>query len=446
MSQATPNVLIISHNALSDTQNNGKTMSSFFRGWPKEHIAQIFLSYEDPDFSVCERFYRILDTEVLRNALRGGELPGQVINAGSYESIAGQKAELSGNRLYTAIRNIFVRRTPIATVARNFFWNRRRWITEGLTSWLDEFSPDIVFFQSSNCAFAFDMVRYICERYSIPLVMETTDDYVTGKFTLDPFFWIDHAAILKRYRWAAKYAYCTFAIGDKMAEEYSRRFGGRFEVAMNSVELTGKPSFSEPAGKQKLLFAGNLGLNRWKVVEKAGRALAELGQEGIADAELEICSLVPPPDKILRRLTIPGRMSFIGALNSEQLAEKREQSTLLLHVEAFDRRNRFVTRLSVSTKIPEYMCSGRCIMAIGPGDVASIEYLRDNRIGCVAASGKPGDIKQALTGILGSGELRREYAERAYEIASRRHSRSENSAMIQSAIYEACEKNRAAQN
>ena len=55
-----------------------------------------------------------------------------------------------------------------------------------------------------------------------------------------------------------------------------------------------------------------------------------------------------------------------------------------MHVEAFDKKNRKITRLSMSTKISEYVASGAQVLAIGPSDVASMRCLADNRLGlCV---------------------------------------------------------------
>lgn len=65
-----PRVLVIAHNPFSDTQNNGKTLSAFFNGWPKDKLAQIYLTPDKPDYTVCENFFRITDLEVLKSFLK----------------------------------------------------------------------------------------------------------------------------------------------------------------------------------------------------------------------------------------------------------------------------------------------------------------------------------------------------------------------------------------
>ena len=59
--------------------------------------------------------------------------------------------------------------------------------------------------------------------------------------------------------------------------------------------------------------------------------------------------------------------------------KKNNEADILLHVESFNEKMKKYTRLSISTKIPEYLASKRLIIAIGPVDIASIEYLKDNK-------------------------------------------------------------------
>lgn len=431
-----PRVLVISHNPFSNMQNNGKTLEALLERVPRDNLAQIYLTRDDPDFDFCRRYYRIFDIEVLKNVL-GAPAPGCEVKQEEYQPVGEALNAEQSNKLYNFVRNLFIKRVPAAICLRNLLWGLDRWKTDRLISWLDSFSPDIVFFQSSNCTFAFDLVEWVCERYKIPMIMETTDDYVTEKLTLDPFFWIDIKRMQGRYRRAANYARCVFAIGDKMAEEYSARFGGRYKVAMNSVPISGQMTQwnglpDAPGRKRKILFAGNLGLNRWKVIEKIGQACELLARDpNPIDAGVEICSLVPPNKKILRRLTIPNRMKYIGALGGEQLAAARESSDLLLHVESFDRQNKFITRLSVSTKIPEYMASGRCILAVGPPDVASIEYVKKSGAGVVSSSLSAEDIANTLRSILSDGEARRRCVATAWKTAASRHNRDEISREVE---------------
>jgi len=436
-----PNILIVSHNPLSDSQSNGKTLSSFFKGYPKDKVAQLFLTMENPDYTITDKFYRIQDTEILKCFLKRQKTAGKVIDKNEEDSVVQRKTILHKNKVYLFIRNIFQQRLPLALLFRDILWNMDYWKTDSLKQWLKEQSPDIVFFQSSNSPFLFRIVKWICGELDIPMIMQTTDDYVTLNFSLDPFYFLHVRSIKKWYTWAVEKAHCVVAIGDLMASEYKRRFGGNYLVAMNSVEIEDVAKYQYQGDAIRLLYAGNLGLNRWKVLSLLGHCLAELREENIK-GELSIYSIVEPEGKAAEALNLPPYMSFKGRLNQEQLKQAKEASDILVHVEAFDRKNKHITRLSISTKIPEYMQSGRCILAIGPSDVASINYLESNEMAMVVTDPEKGKLKESLRRIIMDEQERIHFADRAREIAVERHSINTIKDMIYDAIIDAVEKNK----
>ena len=64
-----PKILIISANALSETQNNGKTIVSLFNKWPKNKIAHLYFREEEEDRERCEKFFYISDYDALDSIL-----------------------------------------------------------------------------------------------------------------------------------------------------------------------------------------------------------------------------------------------------------------------------------------------------------------------------------------------------------------------------------------
>ena len=61
-----PKVLVVANNSFSETSNMGRTLGSFFKGWPLDRIAQFCISTTEPDYSVCQNYYMITDREMLR--------------------------------------------------------------------------------------------------------------------------------------------------------------------------------------------------------------------------------------------------------------------------------------------------------------------------------------------------------------------------------------------
>lgn len=432
--QEYPKVLVIAHNSFSDNQSNGKTLSAFFNGWPKEKIAQLYLTYDKPDITVCNKFYRITDFDVLKQFFTKKDTSKEINEIDAIND--NDKQSVHRSKWYMFVRNLFFKRIPLMYCIRNMFWNLvKPWNNEKVKKWIKSFNPDIIFFQSSNVYAIFDMVESIMNMTHAKLYMETTDDYVTTHFSLDPFYWINITKMIDRYRKAINNSETIFAIGDLMAKEYKEKFGGNYQVAMNSVELKNEIiSYDEVKNSSILLtYAGNLGLNRWRVLSKIGKALSKLKKDENINAKLEIYSIHTPSKKIIKKLT-NDVMSFKGSLNTEELVKKRNQSDILVHVESFDKKNKYITRLSVSTKIPEYLLSQRCILAVGPKDVASIKYISDNKAGYVITSLDENNIKENLKYIILNRSEREYYIKNGKELADNRHSFEKNKQIVQRTI------------
>ena len=61
--------------------------------------------------------------------------------------------------------------------------------------------------------------------------------------------------------------------------------------------------------------------------------------------------------------------------------ENLARADILLHVESFEEKEKNYFRLSMSTKIPEYLSVGRPVLVVGPDDIGSVEYIRQNHVG-----------------------------------------------------------------
>ncbi len=434
-----PRVLVVSHNPFSDVQNNGKTLQAFFEGWPRESLAQLYLTLDEPSFTQCDRFYRVTDLDVLKDLLPGRSGAAGPVQRRDWEEDSEVKASLGRRPAYRAIRKIFLARPPAALVARSTVWKHARRDGDRFRAWLDEVDPELVFFQSSSAVFAFDLVEEICRERAIPLVMETTDDYVTPASRWAPFSRTYYRQMQAAYARAVRRSHAVIAIGTTMAEEYAARFGGRWEVAMNAVDRQPTPAPRPDDGRRpvQLLFAGNLGLNRWKVLASVGAALDLLAEQHGREASLDIWSIDAPEPAVLAALTASPRVTFRGATDSESLLGHRAEADLLVHVESFDPHNRHITRLSVSTKIPEYMAADRVILAVGPDDVASIRYVADEDFGVVVTSQDPQEIADRLALVLADPERQADLRARALDLVEQRHSRERTREMVARVVAEA---------
>jgi hypothetical protein len=149
-------------------------------------------------------------------------------------------------------------------------------------------------------------------------------------------------------------------------------------------------------------------------------ALARLKERGIL-GELVIYSFPEEFQRFGKHFEGCEAIVARGTAAPGQVRSLQLDANVLVHVESFDEASQLLTRLSLSTKIPQYLMAGRCILAFGPAEGASCRYVADSGAGVAVSTDNQGALCAVLEGLLTRPELRREYAARARQTAVTRH-------------------------
>ena len=118
-------------------------------------------------------------------------------------------------------------------------------------------------------------------------------------------------------------------------------------------------------------------------------------------------------------LKYPDDVIFHGRISNEEVKNVQAAADILLHVENFSLKDKLTTRLSFSTKLVDYFYQGKCIFAVGPKDVASIDYLMKNDAAVVATNEK--EIYEKLKMLVENPDIIREYGDKAWDCGKRNH-------------------------
>lgn len=433
-----PRVLIISHNCFSKTKNNGKTLMSIFEWWPDDKIAQLYFHNEFPDTSVCKDFFRITDESMLRNRKA---LSGERIKAGYREKTSAYNThgKSSWIRKY---RNL-----ALFGFLRNVLWSSGKWSSKNLWKWLDEFKPEEVFLVGGDSVFSYRIAQKISERFLSPLFLYYTDDYITPRFTFDPFWWINLLWLRRSLKRTLKLVKKVFVIGEDMASEYEEKLGKTCIPIMNSVDVEKFNIIVESAENKRALdgvisfaYFGGLHLNRWKSLIRLGEAIKAVTERGRISASLSIYSTSSPNKRMMSRIReLEPYVIFAGSVNEKEIVAEMMKFDVLVHAESFDRINRHKTRLSISTKIPEYLATGKPIIAIGPEEIASIKYLTRTGSAFVVNSLNVKVLEEAVLKIIADSSSKKGILKENIELARRNHSAKENREKVLEIISSASE-------
>lgn len=398
-----PRVLIITVNPLSKVSNNGKTYASFFKDYPNEKLAQLYFHREIPDSDVCENYYKISDEDLLGNLFKKNKVLGSKVQFGANEE-----------RLFPQNITNKLKSSHLIRFVRSLLWLFLDFEKDGIKDWLDNYNPEVIFFCGGNANYLYSKVIEISKKYNSKLIYYITDDYVLPYFSLNFFKILNRIWTRNSFKKICKNSGLILTIGDKMSEVYMEKYGIESKKIMNLVE---PDKFEELKNEfknndLKFVYVGGLHSNRWKTLSLIGESLRRVNNNGFR-GNLEIYSMTKPEGKIYNEINKDNFSKYCGSLNAKEVHEVYKSADVLIHVESFDDRSKEITYLSVSTKIPEYMASGKCILAIGPKDVASIEYLKNTNSAFVVSSRDTQDIDNTIIELFKDVEKREFFTQQA---------------------------------
>jgi hypothetical protein len=170
----------------------------------------------------------------------------------------------------------------------------------------------------------------------------------------------------------AKKTDAFFAITEKTKEEADAFFGIDCRVLtkpLSSMPVVEYGALQKPI---HLLYTGNLYIGRdqslLKVVEAVKRfPLGTFFVDVYTGSQLEEAYLAKIDPKVC---------CIHDPIPQVQVIEKQKEADVLLFLEDIDGPDAQFARLSFSTKLTDYLSSGRCIFAVGNADTAPIGYLQ----------------------------------------------------------------------
>lgn len=415
-----PRVLVINGEPFWQGSATGITMTKLFMGWPKEKLACLFMSKVAPDFTMCERYWKLRRSDLRSVRVLLGSFATSNAKAIKPEGILDVSLRGKDNQFRLLISSILKRlRQYIAGTSMGDLDVFR--VPDHIMKQIDEFKPQVIYnILSTNPVM--QLVLDFSYRYSISIVPHFFDDWPTTLYQSSIFRSRLRSLMQAKLSAVLERSPKRLVIGTAMAIEYIQRYGGDFIPFMNAIEPEDFVPTIQPRPRKlvRMIHIGRLQLNRWRSLRDIGLTLKELYEEGL-EVELLIYCQQRVAEKI-QKLDIPPVVRFAGSLESSaEVYRVIRDADILVHVDSFENTDRQFFRYSVSTKIPEYMAAARPIFAYGPEELASIRYIRDSGAGIVVDKQDSTALKTALRELADSDQLRRQLGENGYRVAVNTH-------------------------
>lgn len=404
-------ILVITRSSWKNDNNIGNTMTNIFKNFENDEIYSLCFRSELPQNDVAKADFCISEQQIIRYFTRKGKI-GKIRTASEFGE---SKKELE-DKLYTGAKKNHSR---LLWFAREILWSISPWKNKMLDEYIDEVSPDIIFMPVFGCWYTHKVLRYIMKRTTAKLVLFHADDnYSLRQFSLSPVYWLYRFNLRKWVRNSVKLSSINYVISEVQKNEYAKTFGKEFKILYKGYEFVDMPVGEETHTPIKLVFTGNISSGRYKQLASIGRAIADINK-GEKKLELDIYTLTPMTKKMKNMLDIEGAVNLKGGVSADAIDSIQKDADILIHVESFDLRNRFAVHQSFSTKIVDYLHQAKCIFAVGPKDVASIDYLLKNDAAIVATTYD--EIEKKLIELCTDINLINEYEKKSWECGKHNH-------------------------
>ncbi|MDD4310274.1 MAG: glycosyltransferase, partial [Candidatus Cloacimonetes bacterium] len=227
-------------------------------------------------------------------------------------------------------------------------------------------------------------IPYILElmkRTRLPFAIHIADDWINrGYFGLFELFYRRklHFAFAKVLQQASR----VQVISDKMSKVYENRYGVESDVFYNPVDpsvwsICKKVPFSS-RNEVKLAYTGTIERYHLDGIMILEKALAILKRKGV-NAKLYIYGIIKD-EFTLKKVHSLSNVSYLGIRSPNELALELVHYDIMFLPFSFDRRMCKSTKLSMPTKLSEYMLLPQPILMFTPPHQAVTELAKKNGI------------------------------------------------------------------
>ncbi len=365
-----PRLLTISVNAWSDKNSTGNTFSNFFGNWDKNKLANLYLRDEEIDNKCCSKYFRITEKDIFKSLIYGIELGSEVTYETNSKHTNSKCNKIKKNSKF--VEYVKRMRPHIILLLRELFWAIGFQKKNKLNSFLKEFDPEIIYMHCYSLFYAHKILNY-CHNYTkAKVVIFFGDEVYTYKSVL-PLKRIYHFILRYFIRKTLTISEIQYGGSAKLCDYYSNLFGKEFKLLIKGaqpIKIKPKPH-NLPL---RIVYAGNLLYGRWLTLSLLAKAIEEVSINKNLYS-LEIYSNTPLSKKMETGLNT-NYSSYMGPASYSDIVKHLNDADIVLHVESFRKKDVSLTKYSFSTKIIDCIQSGSCIVAIGPPELASIDFLK----------------------------------------------------------------------
>lgn len=400
-------------------KSGSNTWSSLLTFANSEDIANIYIDPALPDSRIASRYFNINESAVVKSVFNRRIVTGKEMSRiNEIRDTHCLKSDKSNHNL-SLVQKLKRKRWPILLWIRELAWMLGKWDSKELNCFIDDFNPEVLLFSIESYPYYNRLNEYIIDKFKPKKIVAYLWD--------DNFTYKQHPkgvlAKIERYflRRQVKRLICKssdiLAISPKMKEECDLEFGINSTVLTKPIFNSGKFEAYQPKKPIRILYTGKLIIGRDKTIEEIAHAIQKINCDG-EKVILDIYTNTILSDKERESIEITGCSILHPPVTQSEVLQLQKQADVLLFAESFSNRD-LTARLSFSTKLTDYFAAGKCIWAVGNGELGPISYIGNENAGIVSTSIP--SIYEALYRFIEDPAVIPEYAKKGFLCGLHKH-------------------------
>jgi len=389
-----PRVLIIGQ-SFSGISGASITLRNLFEDWPKDKIAVASNSideYDENTFKYSYNNYRLGDSEISVISpfnsffsLKKSRIlkKEKVINSRKI-SITNQ------SRLKSIIKKFFIK-TGINSVRFNYSTSNE------FINWYKSFAPQIVYSAVGDL----DLIRFLLKIKDIdnvPIALHIWDDWpnTLADRTFFKRYW--QKKIDAEFRDLLLVSNKLLSISDMMSKEYKRLYNREFIPFHNPINIeewdTNNPVLKIDKSNI-ILYVGKINKDTIELLLLMSQTVQVLNKEN-KNGKYSFHIYSPDRGYNLDRFYQYKETVVFNAIPHEQVISVMKKASILFLPLGFSEKSIRYTRLSMPTKVSEFMISGTPIIVMAPPEIALTKYAKDYKWAMVVDEKNLQLLKEAI--------------------------------------------------
>ena len=264
---------------------------------------------------------------------------------------------------------------------------------------INHFAPSVIYTLGGSVN-ALRVSYELSKRYNIPIVIHHMDNW------LHCIQWEDNSLLTSYKKELRTICYKCYerttqciAISDGMAKKFTHETGVKHVAIMNSIDCNEMHCDKATHTGFRFVYAGGMHLERYKALLDFAEAVESNNSQTMGEkAEFAIYT---GQDNIEAFGHLFKGLKFTAlhpAVPHKEIKKIYENADALIHVESATVLNSDFFKYSISTKIPEYLSTGRPVIFYGPDTLYVYEFLEQNGIAAVVKEKK--QLKKTISAFI----------------------------------------------